>query len=135
MPRTPMPRKILNRSDPDASRTPMPRGRITIWSISSAVIATTSVVPYHERRASGRRRASPGLVVMGSARLVSGLATRLRPEEGLQLSPGYVARWRELRGELERRRESRRQQRRFRHDPDAYLADLEKQCLQLSLPS
>ena len=90
---------------------------------------------YHERRASGRRRASPGLVVMGSARLVSGLATRLRPEEGLQLSPGYVARWRELRGELERRRESRRKQRRFRHDPDAYLADLEKQCLQLSLPS
>ena len=90
---------------------------------------------YHERRASGRRRASPGLVVMGSARLVSGLATRLRPKEGLQLSPGYVARWRELRGELERRRESRRKQRRFRHDPDAYLADLEKQCLQLSLPS
>ena len=37
---------------------------------------------YHERRSSGRRRASPGLVVMGSARLVSGLATRLRPERG-----------------------------------------------------
>src|SRR5512143_3699065 len=71
---------------------------------------------YHERRASGRRRASPGLVVMGSARLVSGLATRLRPEEGLQLTPGYVARWRELRAELENRRESRRKQRRFRCD-------------------
>jgi len=89
---------------------------------------------YHERRSSGRRRASPGLVVMGSARLVSGLATRLRPEEGLQLSPGYVARWRELRAELERRRESRRKQRRFRHDPAAYLAKLEQQCLQLTLP-
>jgi hypothetical protein len=37
----------------------------------------------HERRASGRRRASPGLVVMGSARVISGWATRLRPEEGL----------------------------------------------------
>ena len=30
---------------------------------------------YHERRSSGRRRASPGLVVMGSARVISGLAT------------------------------------------------------------
>jgi hypothetical protein len=43
---------------------------------------------YHERRASGRRRGSPSLVVMGSARVVSGLATRLRPDEGLVLSPG-----------------------------------------------
>jgi hypothetical protein len=89
---------------------------------------------YHERRASGRRRASPGLVVMGSARLVSGLATRLRPEEGLVLRPGYVEDWRELRAELERRREARRKQRRFRHDPAAYLAQLEHQCLQLTLP-
>ena len=63
---------------------------------------------YHERRASGRRRTSPGLVVMGSARLISGLATRLRPEEGLQLPAGYVARWREMRRELEKRRAARR---------------------------
>jgi hypothetical protein len=89
---------------------------------------------YHERRASGRRRASPGLVVMGSARVVSGLATRLRPEEGLVLRPGYVEQWQELRADLERRRESRRKQRRFRHDPAAYLAQLERQCLQLTLP-
>src|SRR6185295_782260 len=45
---------------------------------------------YHERRASGRKRAAPGLVVMGSVRLVSGLATRLHPEEGLELPVGYV---------------------------------------------
>jgi hypothetical protein len=89
---------------------------------------------YHERRSSGRRRASPGLVVMGSARLISGLATRLRPEEGLVLSPGYVADWRELRADLEQRRESRRQQRRFRRAPAAYLKELEQRCLQLSLP-
>ena len=50
---------------------------------------------YHERRASGRRRGSPGLVVMGSARVISGLATRLRPDEGLVLSPGYVEDWQE----------------------------------------
>jgi hypothetical protein len=90
---------------------------------------------YHERRASGRRRASPGLVVMGSARLISGVATRLRPEEGLVLAPGYVEAWRELRADLEKRRESRRKQRRFRHDPAAYLKELEQRCLQLSLPA
>ncbi len=90
---------------------------------------------YHERRASGRRRAVPGLVVMGSARVISSLATRLRPEEGLVLRPGYVPRWQELRGELEARRESRRRQRRFRHDPDNYLRMLEQQCLQLLLPA
>jgi Transposase, Mutator family len=90
---------------------------------------------YHERRASGRRRGSPGLVVMGSARVISGLATRLRPDEGLVLRPGYVEGWQELRADLERRRESRRKQRRFRHDPDAYLVQLERQCLQLTLPA
>jgi len=72
---------------------------------------------------------------MGSARLVSGVATRLRPGEGLNLPPGDVGRWRELRAELERRRESRRKQRRFRRDPDAYLNELESRLLQLSLPS
>jgi hypothetical protein len=89
---------------------------------------------YHERRASGRRRASPGLVVMGSARVISSLATRLRPEEGLVLRDGYLADWQELRAKLERRRESRRKQRRFRHDPAAYLRNLEQRCLQLTLP-
>jgi hypothetical protein len=90
---------------------------------------------YHERRASGRRRGSPSLVVMGSARVISGLATRLRPEEGLVLSPGYVEGWKKVRAELEARRESRRKQRRFRHNPDAYLKDLEQRCLQLTLPA
>jgi hypothetical protein len=89
---------------------------------------------YHERRSSGRRRAAPGLVVMGSARVISGLATRLRPEEGLVLRDGYVAEWQELRAELEQRRESRRKQRRFRQDPAADPTQLEQRCLQLSLP-
>jgi hypothetical protein len=90
---------------------------------------------YHERRASGRRRATPGLVVMGSARVISSLATRLRPEEGLVLRPDYVPRWQELRAELEARRESRRKQRRFRHDPAGYLTALEQRYLQLLLPA
>jgi hypothetical protein len=89
---------------------------------------------YHERRASGRKVASPGLVVMGAARVVAGLATRQRPEEGLQLPPDYVPQWQQARAELEKRREGRRQQRRFRRDPDGYLKKLEE-LLQLRLPS
>ena len=90
---------------------------------------------YHERRASGRKRASPGLVVMGSVRIVAGLATRLRPEEGLQLPAGYVARWQETRAELAKRREARRQQRRFRRNPITYLHLLEERAIKLGLPS
>jgi hypothetical protein len=90
---------------------------------------------YHERRASGRKVASPGLVVMGSVRVVSGLATRLRPEEGLRLCPGYVEQWQQVRAALEKRRKTRRQQRRFRREPDKYLHELEQLCLQLCLPS
>jgi hypothetical protein len=90
---------------------------------------------YHERRASGRKQAAPGLVVQGSVRVVASLATRLRPEEGLRLRTGYVADWRRLRAELDKRRENRRKQRRFRRDPMNYLSQLEKRCLQLSLPA
>jgi hypothetical protein len=90
---------------------------------------------YHERRASGRKRASPGLVVSGSARVLSGLATRLRPEEGLQLAEGYVEGWRRGRAQLEKRREARRRQYRFRHNPNDYLEKLENQAIQLCLPS
>ena len=90
---------------------------------------------YHERRASGRRRAAPGLVVMGSALVISSLATRLRPDEGLVLRPDYVSRWQELRADLEARCESRRKQRRFRHDPVGYLRALEQRYLQLLLPA
>ena len=70
----------------------------------------------------------------GSVRVVSGLATRLRPEEGLQLSAGYVGPWQEKRAELNRRRDGRRQQRRFRRDPISYLKKLEELALQLGLP-
>jgi hypothetical protein len=89
---------------------------------------------YHERRASGRKQASPGLVVQGSVRVVASLATRLRPEEGLKLRTGYVDDWRRLRADLDKRRESRRKQRRFRRDPTKYLSQLEERCLHPSLP-
>src|SRR5215211_7811401 len=89
---------------------------------------------YHERRASGRKQGSPGLVVQGSVRVVASLATRLRPDEGLTLRTGHVDDWRRLRADLDKRRESRRKQRRFRRSPADYLSQVEERCLQASLP-
>jgi hypothetical protein len=88
---------------------------------------------YHERRASGRKQGSPGLVVQGSVRVVASVATRMRPEEGLKLPAGYVEDWRQLRADLDKRRESRRKQRRFRRNPTSYLRRLEERCLHPSL--
>jgi len=89
---------------------------------------------YHERRASGRKRPSAGSVVKGAARVVAGLATRDHPEEGLALPEGYVEAWQRSRAELDRRREARRQQGRFRRDPLSYLQKLEELLLQQRLP-
>src|SRR4051794_28843464 len=90
---------------------------------------------YHERRASGRQQGGSGLVVQGSVRVVASLATRLRPEEGLKPRTGYVEDWRRLRAQLDKRRETRRKQRRFRRDPAKFLSQLEERCLHPSLPT
>jgi hypothetical protein len=91
---------------------------------------------YHERRSSGRKVASPGLVVRGSVRLPAGLATRLRGEVvGEDLMPSDMEAWRKLRSGLERRREVRTQGRRFRRDPAAYLKELEDALIKKVLPS
>lgn len=73
--------------------------------------------------------------MQGSVRGVSSLATRLRPEEGLKLRTGYVEDWRRLRADLDKRRETRRKQRRFRRNPVNYLNQLEEHCLHPSLPA
>jgi hypothetical protein len=81
---------------------------------------------YHERRCSGRKVASPGLVVRGSVRLPAALATRLGGDvRGEDLAPSDLDAWRQLRAGLARRQEVRAQGRRFRHDPAAYLRELE----------
>jgi hypothetical protein len=91
---------------------------------------------YHERRCSGREVASPGLVVRGSVRLPAALATRLRGEvRGEDLTPSDLDAWRQLRAGLERRQEIRRQGRRFRRDPAAYLQELEDSLIKDTLPS
>jgi hypothetical protein len=90
---------------------------------------------HHERRATGRKRASLGLVLRGSVRLVAGAATRLRTRSGAELQPREPARWRQLRQQLEARRQVRRRGLRFRRDPKAYLESLEEQLHKLPLPS
>ena len=90
---------------------------------------------YHERRASGRKAASPGLVVRGAVRLVAGLATRLAAAQGADLAPPDLEAWRRLRQDLQRRRQARAAQRRFRADPKAYLAQLERNLLQSTMPA
>jgi hypothetical protein len=50
----------------------------------------------HERRCSGRKVASPGLVVRGSVRVPAAVATRLRGEvQGEDLTPSDPDAWRE----------------------------------------
>jgi hypothetical protein len=90
---------------------------------------------YHERRASGRKGASPALVLRGSARLLAAAATRQRRYTAAELAGADPVRRQELRQQLEARRQRRVRRRRFRRDPQAYLRHLEEQLLQLTLPS
>jgi hypothetical protein len=87
------------------------------------------VARIHERRATGRRGAIPGVVVRGSVRVVAAVTSKQRPFSAEELQPRDYLRWRELRAQLQQREECRRQQFRFRKDPARYLAALEAQLL------
>lgn len=88
---------------------------------------------YHERRASGRKGASPSLVLRGAVKVIAGLATRAGEVTAEQLSGADRAAWQAKRAELDERRERRTDRRRFRRDPDAYLNDLENKLYQSRL--
>ncbi len=90
---------------------------------------------YHERRATGRKFASPGTVVRGAVRLVAAVATRKQVFAAEQLCPVTPAAWRALRRTPEQRHQARRCQFRFRRRPAAYLAELETALLKPTLPS
>ncbi len=90
---------------------------------------------YHERRASGRKVASPGMVVRGSVRLVAARATRLGSIGAAELTPADLVAWRRLREALESRQEARAQGHRFRRDAAAYLKSLEDALIKPALPS
>jgi hypothetical protein len=90
---------------------------------------------YLERRATGRKVGSPALVVRGQVRVVAAVASRGHAFSSSDLRPTDLGRWRKLRRELRYRHDARRAQLRFRRAPEAYLANLERQLLQPSLPS
>jgi hypothetical protein len=90
---------------------------------------------YHQRRASGRIRATSATVVRGSVRVLAATASRLRLFSEYDLRHPNLERWTSLRHSLDLRQEARRQQGRFRRNPTAYLATLEATLLKPSLPS
>ena len=83
----------------------------------------------HERRATGRRGAIPGVVVGGSVRVVAAVTSQQHLFSAEELQPRDYLQWRELRAQLQQREECRKQQFRFRKDPVRYLATLEAQLL------
>ena len=92
-------------------------------------------VRYGERRASGRKGASPAMVVRGSVRVIAAVVTPPKGFAGADIRLADLEGWRALRASLEKRREGRRAQLRFRRDPAAYLGRLEEQLLKQALPS
>lgn len=89
---------------------------------------------YLERRITGRKVASAALVIRGSVRFVAAVMTRRRPFSAADLVPASIMEWQALRTELATARQLRTLQRRFRQNPDAYLADLADRLAQLILP-
>lgn len=90
---------------------------------------------YHERRATGRRNASPAMVLRGPVRLLAATGSRLQQFSGPDLVPARVQDWRAIRAELEQRRQARVLRCRFRRNPAAYLAQLEDRLLKPTLPA
>ena len=90
---------------------------------------------YHERRASGRKAASPGLLLRGEARLIAAAATRQRGYTAEDLAGADPLRRQQLREQIEARRLRRVKRHQFRRDPQAFLRDLEAKLLQSALPS
>jgi hypothetical protein len=90
---------------------------------------------YHERRATGRKQASPGLVVRGSVRVVAAVATQKHRFSGSDLAPRDLIQWQTLRKQIEYRHEARREQHRFRKHPERYLAALEELLFQREMQS
>lgn len=92
-------------------------------------------VRYHERRTTGRKQASPGLVVRGAVRVVASVASRLHSFSGAELCPTDLTQWSVLRSELHQRHEARRLQHRFRKSPERYLVALEEKLIKERLPT
>ena len=85
---------------------------------------------YHERRTTGRKVASPGLVVRGAVRVLAATLARLVPITAQELAVVDRAKWQEARHRLKQRHHARILRSRFRRNPAAYLATLEQHAFQ-----
>lgn len=90
---------------------------------------------HHERRITGRKVASPALVLRGSVRILAATVARIAPLSGADLARANRQRWQALRNTLEARRQARASRARFRRNQTAYLANLERLAQQQGLPS
>jgi hypothetical protein len=95
---------------------------------------TFGSVRWGERRTTGRKRASPGLVIRGEVRIVASVATRLHRFGPEELRVRDLGAWEKLRQAVGQREEARRDQRRFRRAPATYLARAEQLLLGPALP-
>ncbi|GHO90041.1 hypothetical protein KSF_000890 [Reticulibacter mediterranei] len=96
---------------------------------------TFGSVRYHERRSTGRKQASPGLVIRGAVRTVASVASQRYIFKGPELQPCNLTQWRTLRLQVENRHEARREQYRFRKAPVEYLSALEEKLCQQPMRS
>jgi len=96
---------------------------------------TFGSVRYHERRSTGRKQASPGLVVRGAVRIVASVASQRYHFNGPDLQPHSLTHWRALWTQVNSRHEARREQYRFRKAPVEYLAALEEKLYQQTMRS
>ena len=90
---------------------------------------------HHERRCTGRKVASPSLVLRGAVQIIAGVGTRLRIYQGEELAPANLDDWRKLRQGLEKRRQARALRYRFRRNPAGFLQHLEGILLKAPLPT
>lgn len=89
---------------------------------------------WHERRITGRKMASPAMVQRGQVRILAATATRNRRFSVRDLVVRDYRAWTTLRAELDARREQQKQRTRFRRNPQAFLAQLERRFIQSTLP-
>jgi hypothetical protein len=97
---------------------------------NNALVQLLGSYRHHERRVSGRKVASPALVLRGSARIPAAVVTRQRPERIEELRGADRVRWAELRATSTECRQRRIERRRFRRDPEGYLRQLNAELTQ-----
>ncbi|GHO58008.1 hypothetical protein KSB_64830 [Ktedonobacter robiniae] len=90
---------------------------------------------HYERRATGRKSASPGLIIRGPVRVITLVASCHQQFSCDDLRLTDIARWRTLRNELDYRQTICRDRSRFRKSPEAYVAALEEMLLTERLPT